>query len=90
MRITTPSAPPTPERAAEWWILLNCWVWPDDMPGRPLGTPWRTFTDHDHAMAIRGAHAALEASGVVSEELVDEIWQDEARRSALVHPEREL
>ena len=77
----------TPERAAEWMVQLNMWQWPEDLPGKPNppgGLPWR-----EERAAIRGAYAALEASGVPDMKLVDEIWQDEDRRQALISPLRE-
>lgn len=65
-------------RLAEWWVLLNCWVWPPDLDGMPA--------TGDRRQAIRGAFAVVDA--LASPVLVDEIWQNEDRRLALVDAAR--
>lgn len=69
----------TPEKIAEWCVLLNCWLWPHDLPGKPNppgGLSWR-----EEQMAVRGAHAAMEASA--DPDLVDQIWNS-PRREELI------
>lgn len=71
---------PTPEQATEWCVLLNCWTWPTDLPGKP--NPPGGLTRTEARLAIRGAYAAVEQ--FADPELVDAIWRDEDRRTALV------
>lgn len=65
-----------------WHVQLNGWVWPDDLPGRPL--------DPDHLRtAIRGAFAVVDLlasnRGLTADDgPIDRLWMDEPRRSALI------
>lgn len=69
----------TPEKIAEWCVLLNCWLWPHDLPGKP--NPPQGMTTQEEGMFIRGAYAAMEASA--DPDLVDQIWNS-PRRDQLV------
>lgn len=74
----------TAEKAAEWYVLLNCWEWPSDLPGKP--NPPSGLSVQDERMAIRGAFAAL--GPFVDLDIVDMIWQDEDRWRSLVSANR--
>lgn len=69
----------TPEKIAEWCVLLNCWLWPHDLPGKP--SPPQGMTTQEERMLIRGAYAAMEASA--DPDLVDQIWNS-PRRDQLI------
>lgn len=79
------NVPPDAETLARWSVLLNCWIWPDDLPGKP--NPPGGLTDDQHKYAIRGAHTVL--SLFADESLVDALWQDESTRQGLVAPYRQ-
>jgi hypothetical protein len=80
MTKTSTEPTPTPETVARWWVQLNCWVWPDDLPGKP-NPPWG-IGEEDLRNVIRGAHAVIDL--FANEELVDALWRDENARRALV------
>jgi hypothetical protein len=71
---TTPDA----DTLARWWVQLNMWVWPNDLPGKPAG-PHTNKRDIENAM--RGAWAVVDL--FADKELVDAIWQDDEARNAL-------
>ena len=73
---------PTAKKLAEWWVLLNCWEWPRDL-GHPPNDEYV-----DRRSYIRGAHEVVDA--VADMGLVDEIWQDDDRRNALIERNRAL
>jgi hypothetical protein len=74
---------PDAETIARWWVQLNCWVWPDDLPGKPNPPPIGPTEEELH-MAIRGAHAVLDL--IADEALVEAMWRDHDRRAALLTP----
>ena len=71
---------PDAETIARWWVQLNCWIWPDDLPGKP--NPPHGLRAEEERMAIRGAHAVLNM--FADDDLVTAIWQDETRRRAVL------
>lgn len=73
----------TPEKIAEWCVLLNCRLWPHDLPGKP--NPPEGTTTRDEGMFIRGAYAAMQASA--DPDLVHQIWNS-PRRDQLVEEHR--
>lgn len=76
---------PDPETIARWWVQLNCWIWPDDMPGRP--NPPGGMTQDQERYAIRGAHSVLDL--FADEALVTAIWQDDIQRRRVLNRDRE-
>ena len=78
MRLTDGN-PPDAETLARWWVQLNCWVWPEDMPGKP--NPPQGLTREDLHMAIRGAHVVVDL--FADEERVEALWSNPAMRPAL-------
>jgi hypothetical protein len=71
---TTPDA----DTLARWWVQLNMWIWPDDLPAKPAG-PQTNKRDIENA--IRGAWAVVDLFADM--ELVDAIWRDDEARNAL-------
>ena len=71
------------ETIARWWVQLNGWVWPEDLPGKP--------ERGDDRQAVRGAWAVVnvlaEKRGLLKDGgPIDSLWQDDDRRNDLLRP----
>lgn len=77
--------PPTAETLARWWVLLNMWVWPADLPDKP--NPPGGLSEAELRYAIRGAHAVIEQ--IADPALVDALWRDRRARAALLEQEED-
>lgn len=63
---------PSQATLARWWVDLNRWIWPDDLPigGDPNGKM------RHHESNVNGAMAVIET--MLNEEgraIVDELWK---------------